>query len=198
MRSELLWKESLNNSTNINKTNNHQATKVESIRSGICVLGVSILPLSTVLGSISQKVVSLRLIVSAIVSVISKLLIGWNSHLRLILDLQLFVKSTIDIWYWNCSDSVVFLFSILLSSVCIRYSVLIGSPFQYLYTKIVHLICMPVGQVCIRYNVLIGSPFQYLYKKIVHLICMPVGQVCIGYSVLIGSPFQYLYKKLYT
>ena len=41
-------------------------------------------------GSISQKVVSLRLIVS----VISKLLIGWNSHLRLILDLRLFVKST--------------------------------------------------------------------------------------------------------
>jgi hypothetical protein len=42
------------------------------------------------LGSISQKVVNLRLIVS----VISKLLIGGNSHLRLILDLQLFVKST--------------------------------------------------------------------------------------------------------
>jgi hypothetical protein len=46
------------------------------------------------LGSISQKVVNLRLIVSVIVSVISKLLIGGNSHLRLILDLQLFVKST--------------------------------------------------------------------------------------------------------
>ena len=44
------------------------------------------------LGSISQKVVNLRLIVS----VISKLLIGGNSHLRLILDLQLFVKSTTD------------------------------------------------------------------------------------------------------
>jgi hypothetical protein len=44
--------------------------------------------------SILQKVVSLRLIVSVFVSVISKLLIGWNSHLRLILDLQLFVKST--------------------------------------------------------------------------------------------------------
>ena len=48
------------------------------------------------LGSISQKVVSLRLIVSVVVNVISKLLIGWNSHLRLILDLQLFVKSTSD------------------------------------------------------------------------------------------------------
>jgi hypothetical protein len=36
-------------------------------------------------GSISQKVVNLRLIVSVVVSVISKLLIGWNSHLRLIL-----------------------------------------------------------------------------------------------------------------
>ena len=46
------------------------------------------------LGSISQKVVNLRLIVSVIVSVIFKLLIGWNSHLRLILDLRLFVKST--------------------------------------------------------------------------------------------------------
>ena len=48
------------------------------------------------LGSISQKVVSLRLIVSVIVSVISKLLIGCNSHLRLILDLQHFVKSTTE------------------------------------------------------------------------------------------------------
>jgi hypothetical protein len=48
-------------------------------------------------GSISQKVVSLRLIVSVIVSVISKLLIGWNSHLRLILDLQLFVKSITEL-----------------------------------------------------------------------------------------------------
>ena len=45
-------------------------------------------------GRFPQKVVSLRLIVNVIVSVISKLLIGWNSHLRLILDLQLFVKST--------------------------------------------------------------------------------------------------------
>ena len=51
------------------------------------------------LGSISQKVVSLRLIVSVIVSVISKLLIGWNSYLRLILDLQLFVKSTTGIYH---------------------------------------------------------------------------------------------------
>ena len=50
-------------------------------------------------GSISQKVVSLRLIVS----VISKLLIGWNSHLRLILDLQLFVKSTTGIQAWTTS-----------------------------------------------------------------------------------------------
>ena len=44
--------------------------------------------------SISQKFVSLRLIVSVIVSVISKPLIGWNSHLWLILDLRLFLKST--------------------------------------------------------------------------------------------------------
>ena len=47
-------------------------------------------PVIAHLGSISQEVVSLRLILS----MISKLLIGWNSHLRLILDLQLFVKST--------------------------------------------------------------------------------------------------------
>ena len=46
--------------------------------------------------SISQKVVSLRLIVSVIVSVISKLLIGWNSHLRLILRLTTFCE--IDQW----------------------------------------------------------------------------------------------------
>ena len=67
------------------------------------------------LGSISQKVVSLRLIVSVIVSVISKLLIGWNSHLRLILDLQLFVKST---WspnnLWKKVEFSHYLWSIIL------------------------------------------------------------------------------------
>ena len=64
------------------------------------------------LGSISQKVVSLRLIVS----VISKLLIGWNSHLRLILDLQLFVKSTTD-YHFDIFATFLTLTLILLSSM---------------------------------------------------------------------------------
>ena len=64
------------------------------------------------LGSISQKVVSLRLIVS----VISKLLIGWNSHLRLILDLQLFVKSTTD-YHFDIFTTFLTLTLILLSSM---------------------------------------------------------------------------------
>ena len=63
------------------------------------------------LGSISQKVASLRLIVS----VISKLLIGWNSHLRLILDLQL-VKSTTD-YHFDIFTTFLTLTLILLSSM---------------------------------------------------------------------------------
>ena len=58
---------------------------------------------ATILGSISQKVTSLRLIVNVIVSVISKLLIGWISHLRMILDLRHFVKSTPGMYTIQCT-----------------------------------------------------------------------------------------------